>query len=288
MTSASKLVYLACHQIYQFRDMPHQPWLCSSKLSCVWFAERAGNEKACLLSERCRHPLKWRKGQNTILESSVSFLNTKHMFPALLISFQCQQKLRANRSLAFSVCKIYLFCSTKEVLVSWKRWLWSLLKSTSIDHNVCRTQRANYGCQRDKQFWHFLKFEKLSYDLNILFCKQFLSVSWGFFVCCCFYNAKKTLVILLCLLHYSSAGLAVLYQPSIPILRGIDREMNEPSNVGILEPHNTWLNTLTHLENIGSCLTGNIAEITHLFVFVGLYFPGVQLVIEQTNLNVPF
>lgn len=49
---------------------------------------------------------------------------------------------------------------------------------SSIDHNVCYTQRANYGCL-EKLFRHFLTFETLSYNLSILFSEQFLSVGWG-------------------------------------------------------------------------------------------------------------
>lgn len=64
--------------------------------------------------------------------------------------------------------------------------------------------------------------------------------------------------------------------------------MNELSDVGLQETHNTWLSTLTHLENIGSCLPDIIAEITQLWAFVGLYLLDVQLVVEQTNLISPF
>lgn len=68
------------------------------------------------------------KRPNMVLRSSVSFLKTLHS-----LQFPMSAKIEGQQIFAsFSVCKIHLFCSPKEVLVSWKRWLWSLLKNTSI------------------------------------------------------------------------------------------------------------------------------------------------------------
>lgn len=126
--------------------VPHQPWQCSPK--CLFY--RKSNKCRSLPALiKAQTSFGVEKMSNMGLQNSDS-LNTVCMFPFLHYSFQCLQKLRANPSVwgpfaSFSGWKIHLFCSSKVLLVWWKRWLWSPLKSTSVI--MC----ADYACL-DKQF----------------------------------------------------------------------------------------------------------------------------------------